>query len=138
MLATFLLSQTAAAQTPEEKEITKQIEKLLGDILLGINMDKLAQMMVMPAFTMFYNLWNLNMQLILYYGSGKTKGVYKKDSKYGAEGDPKFRRFAAAMTPNLSIPGTEFSLKTSLWGAPAKPGERLRAAKRLLQSRKQG
>jgi hypothetical protein len=138
MLATFLVSQTAAAQTPEEKEISKQIEKLLGDILLGVNMDKLAQMMIMPAFTMFYNLWNLNLQLLTYYGSGKTKGVYKKDSKYGAEGDPKFRRFAAAITPNLSIPGTEFSLKTSLWGAPAKPGEKLRAAKRLLQSRKQG
>jgi len=129
-LATFLLSTLASAQTPEEKEFKSQIEKLLGDILLGINADKLLQMMVMPAFTMFYNLWNLNREIITYYGSGKTKGIYKKDSKYGSQGDPKYRRWAAAMTPNFSIPGTEFNLKTSIWGAPVRPGEKLRAAKR--------
>ena len=136
LLATMLLSTMASAQTPEEKEYKAQMEKLLGDILLGINADKLLQMMVMPAFTMFYNLWNLNREIITYYGSGKTKGIYKKDSKYGSQGDPKYRRWAAAMTPNLSVPGTDFNLKTTIWGAPVRPGEKLRQAKRRNNLRK--
>lgn len=112
------------------------IEKLLKDMLLLTNFDKLGKMIVMPSFAVFSNL----VQAVTYGIQGMLNvpgSTYKRDSKYGRAGDKKYRRFAAALTPNASIPGTEFSLKQTIWGAPPKRGEKRRIAQRKRRKRKE-
>ena len=68
-----------------------------------------------------------------------TQEEYKRDSKYGLKGDPKYKRWGAALTPNLSYPFAgkdDDNLKTFIWGAPAKRGQTLRKFKRKKRERK--
>ena len=122
MVASLLLLSTG--QDDEDEKNRTALNKLLMDMMLLVNIEKWERMIIMPAFSTFSNMTHLIRAILL-------QEEYKRDSKYGLKGELKAKRWAAALTPNLSNPfDSDQSLKTFIWGAPEKRGAVLRKAKR--------
>ena len=56
--------------------------------------------------------------------AGSSSAVYSRDAKYGKKGESKGKRYIASLTPKLQIPGTDISVRESIFGRAKTRGER--------------
>ena len=125
-----LLLMSAGDDDESEKERT-MLNKLLTDMLLMVNVEKVGKMIIMPAFSTFQNVAELVLAIT-------TRTEYKRDSKYGRSGDKKWRRHAAALIPNIGIPGDDkANLKFAMFGSEQSGNEQKRKRNRMRKRRKE-
>jgi len=94
VIVAMLLGMAGMASDDEEEDpAAKFMEKLLGDMLLVVNIPKLTYMTNIPAVNTFKNLG----QAVYKVGVGSE---YKRKSKYGDKGDKNFVSNLAQLLPS--------------------------------------
>ena len=90
----MLLAMASKASDDDDKDpASKFMEKLLGDMLLVVNVPKLTYMANIPAVNTFKNLG----QTIYHVAAGTE---YQRKSKYGDKGDKRFVSNLAQLLPS--------------------------------------